>query len=199
MFARIPVRILGLALACGLVSCAGSGPKPDEEPVVRGATQRLAELQPTDVAVAPIRDQTDGQRVPLDIFRDAFIETLVARHYSPLAPAYVDANWVEASFRGTPPPDALLMVAITSWDPAHMYSTGKVDVSADVGLFQGGDTTGEVLWQVSIARSVDLGQNGRPPAPGQDLIPKAVRLFAQEALKALPVRDPVAARKVATP
>jgi len=195
MFARNPVRILGLAVAVGLLSCAGTGQADDDVPQVRGALERLAELQPTDIAVAPIRDQTDGQRVPLDLFRGAFIDTLVERHYSPLSPSYVDANWVEASFKGTPPPDALLMVAITSWDPAHLYSTGKVEVSADVGLFQGGDTTGEVLWQLSLAHSVDLGDRGRPPAPGEDLIPRAVRLFAQEALDQLPVRDPVAARK----
>jgi hypothetical protein len=144
--------------------------------------------------VAPVRDQTDAQRVPLDVFRRAFVETLIERRYSPLAPDYVDANWVEASFRGTPPPDAVLVIAITAWDPSHLFSTGKVGAGADVTLFEGGDTTGRVLWRRTLKHEVDLGDGrGNPPAVGQDLIPRAVRRFAQEVLSALPMRDPVAA------
>jgi hypothetical protein len=196
MFARIPVRIIGCALALSLsaLGCASTREQREENSAVRGSFERLQELQPTDIAVAQVRDKTEDQRVPLDLFRKAFIDTLVERRYSPLAPAYVDENWREASFKGTPPPDALLVVAVTAWNPSHLYSTGEVEAAADVVLFEGGDTTGRVLWQVSMEREVDLGDGrGNPPAPGQDLIPRAVRLFAQEALKELPKRDPVAA------
>jgi hypothetical protein len=201
MFARTLVRILGSAL---LVSLAGAGcnsfRRQDEPQGVRGALDRLRELQPVDVAVAPIRDQTDAQRVPLDLFRGAFVETLIERRYSPLAPSYVDANWVEASFKGTPPPDALLVVAVTKWDPSHLYSTGKVAAAADIVLFEGGDTTGTVLWQLTLDHEVEMGdRRGQPPPPGQDLIPKAVRHFAQKAFEALPMRDPVAAHASAVP
>jgi hypothetical protein len=196
MFVRSTVRILGCALllslsavACNTTQSSGDAAKP------RGALDRLRELQPTDVAVAPVRDQTDSQRVPLEVFRTAFVETLIERRYSPLAPSYVDANWVEASFRGTPPPDGLLVVAITAWDPSHLFSTGKVAATADVVLFEGGDTTGLVLWQQTLVHEVDLGDGrGNPPAAGQDLVPVAVRKFAQAALQSLPMRDPVAAR-----
>jgi hypothetical protein len=203
MFARSSARILGglLLLSLSALAC-NSAPRQrqEEEPAaVRGALGRLQELQPTDVAVAPIRDQTNAQRVPLELFRDSFIQTLVERRYSPLAPSYVDANWVEASFRGTPPPDGLLVVAVTSWDPSHLYSTGKVEAAADVVLFEGGDTTGRVLWQLTLEREVDLGDGrGNPPPAGQDLIPKAVRMFAQQALQSLPMRDPVAAHRPKT-
>lgn len=198
MLARSTARILASVLlaSCAALACRTPARSTADTPkaTARGALERLHELQPTDVAVAPIRDQTNGQRVPLELFRSAFVETLIERRYSPLAPSYVDANWVAASFKGTPPPDGLMVIAVTSWDPSHLYSTGKVQASADVVLFEGGDTTGKVLWQLSLEREVDLGDgHGNPPPAGQDLIPKAVRLFAQQALSSLPMRDPVAA------
>src|SRR5262245_26865893 len=108
MFARTMVRILAGALFALALSACAVTPQP-EETTQKGALERLRELQPSDVAVAPVRDETDAQRVPLDVFRTAFVDSLIERRYSPLAPSYVDANWVEASFRGTPPPDALLV------------------------------------------------------------------------------------------
>jgi hypothetical protein len=198
MLARSTVRILGRVLFVALSTLACNATREDgaEAPAVRGALARLQELQPTDVAVAPIRDQTDAQRVPLDLFRSAFAETLLERRYSPLAPDYVDANWVEASFRGTPPPDALLTVSVSAWDPSHLFSTGRVAATAEIVLYEGSDTTGRVLWQRTLRHEVDLGDGrGNPPTAGQDWIPKAVRLFAREALSELPMRDPVAAHK----
>jgi hypothetical protein len=193
MFARIPARLLLLSSIVLTSACTATVPQ-DEESNDPREFKRLVALQPSDVAVAPIRDRTSTQRVPLDLFRDAFVNTLIERRYSPLAPGYVDANWVEASFKGTPPPDALLVVSVTSWDASHLYSTGLVEVAADVALFQGGDTTGTVLWQSSERRDVDMGDGrGNPPPPSQDLIPLAVRTFAQQTLKGLPARDPVAA------
>jgi hypothetical protein len=195
MFARSTVRIVGCVLLLSFSAACASTRSSDEGQKTRGALDRLRELQPTDVAVAPVRDQTNVQRVPLEVFRTAFVESLIERRYSPLAPSYVDANWVEASFRGTPPPDGLLVVAVTAWDPSHLFSTGKVLATADVVLFEGGDTTGRVLWQQTLTHEVDLGDGrGNPPAAGQDLIPVAVRKFAQTALQSLPMRDPVAAR-----
>jgi hypothetical protein len=183
----VPLLLL-LSTAC---TTSGRGPKEAE---VRGEVERLGELQPVDVAVAPVRDQTNAQRVPLEVFRSAFVESLIERRYSPLAPSYVDANWVEASFKGTPPPDALLVVAVTSWDPTHLLSTGKVYATADVVLFEGADTTGRVLWQRTVAEAVEMGDGrGTPPPPGRDLVPEAVRRFARSALEKLPLRDPVAA------
>lgn len=195
MFVRSPVRnLVALSLLALLgTACANTG-SHEEKPAPRGAIDRLQELQPVDVAVAPVRDQTNSQRVPIEVFRNAFVQTLIERRYSPLAPSYVDQNWVESAFKGTPPPDGLLVVSITSWDPSHLFSTGKVAATADVVLFEGADTTGRVLWQLTFQDDVDLGDGrGNPPAAGQDLIPKAVRMFAQRALAELPMRDPVAA------
>jgi hypothetical protein len=199
MVFRSTVRILvGAALLALSVGCAATPAKKPGAPSVRGSVERLQALQPSDVAVAPINDQTEQQRVPSEVFRRAFVETLIERRYSPLATHYVDANWIDASFKGTPLPDVVMTVTITAWDPSHLYSNGKVRAAAIVALFEGGDATGEVLWQVSLDREVDLSEGrGRPPA-GDDLIPKAIRKFAQDALEGLPLRDPLAAH-AATP
>src|SRR5262245_16320374 len=98
MSARSPARHLASAALVALSALACHTTPPDADTAsVRGALDRLSELQPADVAVAPVRDQTDAQRVPLEVFRTAFVESLIERRYSPLAPGYVDANWIESS------------------------------------------------------------------------------------------------------
>ena len=190
MLVRHPVRIVAGLLLAILSACQTSRTK-EEAPPVQGALERLAELQPSDVAVAPVLDRTDGQRVPLDLFRGAFVESLIERRYSPLSTSYVDANWIEASFKGTPPPDALLLVSVTAWDPTHLFSNGQVSATAEARLYEGGDSTGRLLWQTTLAHVVDLSDGrGHPPTGGTDWIPVAVRKFAQKALQALPMRDP---------
>ena len=76
----------------------------------------------------------------------------------------------------------------------HQHGFAVANPPLKLVLFEGGDTTGKVLWQLTLERDLELG-NGRsqPPAPSQELIPKSVRLFAREALDKLPLRDPVAA------
>ena len=63
--------------------------------------------------------------------------------------------------------------------------------TAEAMLYEGGDTTGRVLWRTTLAHVVDLSDGrGQPPTGGTDWIPVAVRKFAQKALQALPMRDP---------
>lgn len=187
------VLVLGVL---GAAACEAATPRPPGAAQVRGELDRLQLRQPADVAVPPVRDQTGRDGVPRELVREAFQEALVDRLYSPLDSAYVDANWVESSFRGTPPPDALLLIEIDRWDPSRLYSSGVVQIGGDVVLFEGSDTTGRVLWSLRLDRAVDLSQ-GRtgPPAPSAALIPEAVRRYAREALERLPARDPVAAHR----
>jgi hypothetical protein len=197
MLVRSSVRIVASLLIVLTAACQSTG-REEPKPNARGALERLQELQPSDVAVAPVLDRTDGQRVPTDLFRRSFVESLIERRYSPLAPGYVDANWIEASFKGTPPPDALLVVSVTAWNPSHLFSNGKVSATAEVLLYEGGDTTGALLWQATLAHVVDLSDGrGTPPAGGTDWIPVAVRKFAQQALQSLPMRDPRAVHATA--
>ncbi len=163
---------------------------------VLGDFERLALRQPADIAVAPVRDQTGKDSVPRELVREAFSEVLVERLYSPLASEYVDANWVEASFRGTPSPDGLLLVVIETFDPSGLYSSGRVRIGGEVVLFEGADTTGVRLWSVVLDHVVDLSPGRRgPPAPSETLIPTAVQRFARAALEKLPERSPISAHE----
>ena len=161
---------------------------------VRGTVEELIARQPADIALAPVRNQTDAAKVPVSELREAFSTALVERLYSPLDLAYTDGNWVESSFRGTPAPDALLVVAITEWDTSRLFSNGRITAAGEVLMFAGGSTTGTPLWGATVRRQLDLSDGrGSPPAPSVDLAPRACELFARQALTSLPERDPVAA------
>ena len=190
-----PARLLLLGLLpVSLAACTALEEVQNPETTeFRGTPGRMEEVQPSDIAVAPIRNQT-GRDLPADLFREAFAAELINRLYSPLALDYVDDNWVESSFAGTPAPDALLVVAITEYDPDHLYSSGIVTVGADLYLFEGGSTTGSPLWGLNLLRRIDMGDGrGNPPTPSDHLRPKAIKLFAAAALAELPERDPLAA------
>ncbi len=190
----VRTSLLGFCLLLGLPGCESTQFGPTRE--VRGDLELLARRQPADVAVAPVRDQTGKDSVPRNLMRAAFEEALVDRMYSPLAAKYVDQNWMEASFRGTPLPDALLLVVIENYDPSRLYSSGQVEIGGEVVLFEGADTTGAVLWSTTLREEVDLSEGRRgPPTPSATLIPEAIRRFAALAMSRLPERDPVAAQE----
>ncbi|HED64497.1 MAG TPA: hypothetical protein ENJ09_02970 [Planctomycetes bacterium] len=188
-----PSFLFASVLLASFAACNATPGKPEAAPFV-GDVQRLADLQPGDIAVAPVRNQTGIEEVPVAALREGFSEALVKRLYSPLSSAYVDSNWVESSFRGTPGPDALLVVAMTEWDTSRLFSTGKVTGAAEVVLFEGGSTTGTPLWSVHRSATVELGDaSGNPPRPSESLLPRAAELFATQILSDLPTRDPVRA------
>ena len=191
---RPPSRALGLALVLGLCLPACETPSPGTTKEIRGDLDRLERRQPADVAVAPVRDRTGRDTVPRELVRTAFEEALVERLYSPLDSEYVDRNWIDTSFRGTPSPDALMLVVIETYDPSRLYSSGRVTLGGEVVLFEGADTTGAVLWSRAVREEIDLSRGrGGPPTPSETHIPEAVRRFAARALAQLPERDPVAA------
>lgn len=156
--------------------------------------QGLTNRQPADIAVAPVRNQSDNDQVPVDLVREAIYEELAQRLYSPLDLGYVDGHWIESAFAGEAPPDAVLMISITDWSAARLYSSGILNVSAELRLFAGGSAEGDPLWGVAVNRTIELGDpNRRPLGPASEFLPRAVTLFAKEALNELPERDAVAA------
>ena len=186
------VSVLGLL--GGLLVASGCAATPDPEPAVYGAPEILAALQPGDIAVPPLQNLTGHPSIPIEGMRASFSRALVERLYSPLDAEYVDGNWVEASFRGTPAPDAVLVISILRWDENKLFEDGTIAAAAELVLFQGGSTTGNLLWGRSVDLTIDM-KDGRAAAPGPspNLIPDATLAFARQALSTLPERDPVAA------
>ena len=191
MFAPKAGSLLPASLALLL---AGACAATDDAPEIFGAADVLYRLQPADIAVAPIQNQTGNPALPQGALREAFAKALLERLYSPLDLDYVDGNWVDASFGGTPAPDALLMVVFKRWDAGDLYQTGKIEAAAEFFLFEGGSTTGTLLWGRELVQTIDM-QDGRgvPPGPSRGVVPEAARRFAREAMRVLPDRDPIAA------
>ena len=88
----------------------------------------------------------------------------------------------------------MLLISITDWSTSRLYSSGILHVSAELRMFAGGSAEGDPLWGVAVNRKIELGDgNRRPPGPASEFLPRAIELFAKEALNELPERDAVAA------
>ena len=113
---------LALALGAGVSACAGT--LEEQDAGVRGSPELLASLQPADIAIAPLRNQTGDDTVPLALIRGAFAEALVEQLYSPLDHDYVDGNrW--------------------AWDPLQGGNVGHGTKTASVIMSDVGSATGE--------------------------------------------------------
>lgn len=191
--ARCAPAVLVLSL---LVSCQGMGSKNvfgNRTELI--GTSRVEQLQPADIAVLAVRNQTTFEELPVDGFRQAFHDGLVERLYSPLDLNYVDGNWVESSFRGSVPPDAVLAVTITHWSTGDLMGYGILEVGAELRLFAGGSVSGTPLWAAQVDRKVQVITGNPPFSPLGELAAKGVTDFARDALAVLPERDPLAVRR----
>lgn len=182
--ARLHIAVSFLALA----ACANV-------PTVQYATDALpgrglADLQPADVAVAPVRDES-GNGAPVSALREACYHGLVDRLYSPVNLDYVDRDWTEAAFGSAGAAEAVFDVVVTTWDTVHVPSRGVVRAVAEVRMLDVRDPDGEPLWGARVTRRLSLGG----PDPEGDWSAQAAGLLALEILGALPERDPVQANR----
>jgi hypothetical protein len=201
-FQNGPARLraaLGAALLLALAAGCENLPKRGEP---RYTTKLLGpdsieSIQPADVAVVEVRNQSGQKEVPTDELLRAFYEGLIERLYSPLDLAYVDRHWAESSFVGERQPDAVLVVAITGWDASRLVSTGKVTAEGEVRLYRGGATGGDSIWGVFLRRELAItsGLESRPAGPQSSFVGRAADAFAREALQHLPERDPTSVHR----
>lgn len=191
------VRPLSLLIACAtlLSACQGLSRNVEANRFESLGGAGLEVRQPADIALAPLRNQSGRGEVPLEGLRSAFQGELVRRLYSPLGLAFVDAHWDEASFAGAPPPDALLMIAITGWDESGLRSRGVLKAEAELRLYEGGSPEGPLLWGGRVARRVDLNLSEGQVGLLKELRPKAIKAFAAQVLAELPERDPTAVQR----
>lgn len=181
------------ALLVLLAACNATGAPQTVERTQPLPGEGLEEFQPADVALAPLRNQTKVQGVPLALLREAFYVELTQRLYSPLSLEFVDANWSEASFGGTAAPEATMIVTVTHWDANRLLSSGTVVAGLEMRLWKGGSTSGTPLWGTSVVREVTVHDGRGQPGLTRDLLPEVATALAREALQELPERDPHAA------
>ncbi|MEW6071936.1 MAG: hypothetical protein AB1726_04975 [Planctomycetota bacterium] len=195
------VRSCALFLLAALLAGACQG-IPGPSPAFGNRTeslgpQRLDEVRPGDIAVLPVVNQTPVEDLAVETFRRAFQAGLVARLYSPLDLAYVDeasvdGHWQESSFPGSPPPDAVLVVAVNHWSTSDVVGQGLLEVGAELRLFAGGSAEGTPLWGAQVDRKVRVATGNPPYGPLEELVGQGIVEYARLALEVLPARDPLA-------
>lgn len=188
---RLQATTIALAGALTLLAqaCNATAKPPRGSDNAGLAAGRLAEVNPTDIAVLPIRNRT-GKQLPLEQMRASFQAGLVRLRYSPLALDYVDQHRaVEAAYTpGQLGEQAALQVTITGWDDSRWDTHSRLIVDADVYLLDA--TVGEALWGGHVTRRVDMAAEVPAAAQEVTLFSRAVDVFVGDVLASIPPRDP---------
>ncbi len=187
-------RILPLALLIAVPVACRDLPEnrgQDVETLIEG--KRLAEVNPSDIAVLPVANFTDRTDLPLDQLRRAFYEGLVRRRYSPLALDYVDARAIEAGYTpGQFDEEAAMSIAIRGWDDSQWDRRSLLQLDVEVYILSGDrGAMGGPLWGGSRAMTLNLSRDRGRAVGEADLMDLALRHFTEDVLGALPRRDPL--------
>ncbi len=182
-----PALLLG---ACGLALTAGCHTLPEPPgfhvEVLHQGT--LEEVQPIDIVVLPIIDDSGTGEVPKKELRDAFYTTLPRRRYSPLSLEYVDRRVVEASYNpGMLQEDAALKVMVREWDLSRWTSHARLTVVVEAWMES---LEGEKLWGGRLSKTLNLKQERERHETSYQAFQLACHLIAEELLEVMPARSP---------
>ncbi|MEE2941516.1 MAG: hypothetical protein VX460_14105 [Planctomycetota bacterium] len=208
----ISLRIQGaLALVCiGAVACQTTPRlKGRETRTINGSLNRL---NPTDVAVAPIRYGATGANAPENTLRRAAQVGLTRRRYSPLALSLVDesvdaaaasvtdvaaiqGSVLEASYAaGDVGEDAVLEITVHAWDDRFWNTRRRLDVVVEARMIDPADPFGPPLWAGKLDKTVDTTDVGGLDDSGQRAMESACAEIFEELFAEMPARaiDPAA-------
>lgn len=181
------------ALPVALTGCAASHK-------VRGAdneglsTGRLGVVNPLEIVVPRIENQSSVAGIPLDELRAKFHAGLIKLRYTPLALDYVDRNAaaVEAGYRpGELGEQATLRVVLTGWDDSLWKSRSRLVVDADIYLLDAREPElTRALWGGHVTRTIDLSRQVAAAPTAGAMMERAVTEFVDGVLASLPPRNP---------
>jgi hypothetical protein len=183
----VPVLIAALAAAC-----TTPPPLPPGADNPGLSARGLKEVNPLDVAVLKVENQTGRSGLPLETMRQQFHAGLVERHYSPLALDYVDGRAVEAGYQpGASEENALLKVVVTGWDDRNWKTHARLVIDADVWLLDASRPMSEqALWGGHVSRTMEMGRVRDIVVGDRQLLDRTVADFVTEVLASLPARRP---------
>ncbi len=170
----------------------------------------LERLNPSDIAVAPIRLTKGAEKAPVGALRRAAQVGLARRRYSPLSTSLVDATVeaasssmagiageagapamaggpMEASYApGDLGEDAVLQITITRWDDRNWAVRRRVGVGIEARMVDPADPFGPALWAGRLDRDFE------PPTSvaGTMIASKAQEVIAGEIFRELMARMP---------
>jgi len=195
---RRPFPFVVAALGCALLAVVSSGCAASHK--VKGAdneglsTGRLSAVNPLEVVVPRIENQSAAPGLPLDAMRAKFHAGLIKLRYTPLALEYVDrsAAAVEAGYRpGALGEQATLRVVLTGWDDSLWKSRSRLVIDADVYLLDASEPElTRALWGGHVTRTIDLAQQAAALPTAGALMDRAVGEFVDGVLASLPARNP---------
>jgi|GEM_PF-4188140 len=177
----------------------GSGAATAEEAAAQVQVRPgpLEALQPADIFVAPVTDESGAFEAPLVRLRDALYRGLPDRDYSPIALAWADERLAERLADGpltrteagaVVDADAILEVRLLFWDESALESRGVVGARLEAKLFDPADPD-TLLWGYRIGRVVEVGEAAARRATREVLADRVAGELAQELLALLPERD----------
>lgn len=197
------IAALALLAAVSLVGCATTG--PSEERPERLTAPLLPQagtidgsgsnVQPADLWVQPVADESSGRGAPTGALRDELYRGLVGRLYTPIALGWGDARLTEAAGAGEGfPSDAMgaegvLEVLVTTWDAAALERSGEVYAEVEVRLLDPLSSPPAQLWGRLLARELSVDSGRLRQATVGELEEIVARQLAREILDLLPQRD----------
>ena len=202
----ISLRIQGaLALVC--IGAAACQTTPEligrDTQTINGSLERL---NPTDVAVAPVRYGAAGVSAPTGMLRRAAQVGLTRRRYSPLALSLVDAsvdaaaasvadvgaiegNVLEASYAaGDLGEDAVLELTVHAWDSSLWGTRRRLDVMVEARMVDPADPFGPPLWAGRLSKMIDASGVGGLDDSGRRAMEFACSQIFQELFAKMPPR-----------
>ena len=188
LLASAPLLSAVVALA-GAAGCQSPKLPPRD---IGLASRGIERVQPRDIVVLPLANETGRADLPMDDLRRAFHRGLVTRRYSPLSLDYVDARIGGAAVPASYAPGQLdeggvLRVSITSWDDSRWDGRSRLTIGANVELL---GENGALLWGGDTQLEVDMIlEEGAFPTQ-RALLKGATERFAEKVLVSLPARDP---------
>ncbi|QDV06553.1 hypothetical protein Poly30_20630 [Planctomycetes bacterium Poly30] len=169
------------------------------------AQGRLAALNPTDVAVAPVILASADIVAPVEHIRRGAQYGLATRLYSPISTEIVDQSLgggvdaapmtftpgtIQASYvPGDLAEDAVLEIFVERWDTTNWDIRRSMDVAVEVRMIDPRDPTGPELWAARIDRKFDFTSAIETRTTGSKATQLACDRIFRELMAKLPVRD----------
>jgi len=150
---------------------------------------QLEQVQPMDVVVAPIIDQSKEGGVPTLELRRAFQRFLIKRRYSALSLPYTDSRVVDAAYKpGALSEDAILQVTVREWDLSRWESNGEVKMNIEAWMLSAQDQS--QLWGAKLERTLYLTSRPADLPTKKGALGETAEGIARELLEVMPARNP---------
>lgn len=181
-----PLALWGAVL---VGSACQSVPEPPGRNVEVLYSGQLEEVQPMDVVIPEIIDQSVDGNVPHLELRQAFQRSLIDRRYSALALPYVDRRVVNATYQaGARNEDAILQITVREWDRTRYDSTGELHVRIEAWMLSAEDQT--ELWGGKLERTLYLADEMKDQPTEKGALAGVAQRLATELLEMMPARNP---------